>query len=507
MKNKLLFLSLVLSVSILFSACALGTNNTANQPAPTLDSHSIADITWDDRSVFTSGLIPSAQEVLERLPDATTYYIDLLIVDETKGYSGHQIVQYTNKEDVPLNAVYFRLFANIYEGVAEVSNVKINNASVEPIYEAEESSVRIPLPTSLQPGESIIIEMDFATILPKEMGGNYGLFGFFEDVLVLDLFYPVIPAYDASGWYSEVPAPNGDFPYFDASFYVVTAKVPASLTLASSGVNIDEQVDGNYRTVTFAAGPARDFYLAASERFTVKTQVIGDTTVNSYAPAEWEEGMQFALDVAVFALESFSSRFGEYPYSEFDVVSTPMLALGIEYPGITGIATALYDPDAVISGLPALVMLESVVAHEVGHQWFYNVVGSDQMQEPWVDEAVTQYVTGLYFLDRYGREGWQSFADSWDFRWSRTEYADIPIGLPAGDYVGNEYSAIVYGRGPIFLDVLATEMGQETFDAFLRDYYQSFQWELAYADDFKSLAEEYCDCDLTPMFEEWVFGD
>ena len=83
--------------------------------------------------------------------------------------------------------------------------------------------------------------------------------------------------------------------------------------------------------------------------------------------------------------------------------------------------------------------------------------------------------------------------------------AEIPIGLTADAYAGNEYGPIVYGRGPIFVTALAEEMGQETFDTFLRDYYTSNQWGIATGDVFRQLAEQHCQCDLTTLFEEWVY--
>jgi aminopeptidase N len=134
-------------------------------------------------------------------------------------------------------------------------------------------------------------------------------------------------------------------------------------------------------------------------------------------------------------------------------------------------------------------------------------VGNDQANEPWLDEAVTQYVTGLAFLDRYGSAGWQGYVDSWKARWARVDNADLPIGLPAGDYQGREYSAIVYGRGPLFLQALAEEMGQSTFDAFLSDYVQQNEWGIATSSEFKKLAETHCSCDLSNLFSQWVLPE
>jgi hypothetical protein len=111
----------------------------------------------------------------------------------------------------------------------------------------------------------------------------------------------------------------------------------------------------------------------------------------------------------------------------------------------------------------------------------------------------------MYFLDEYGENGRDQYRETWFNRWNRVSQEEIPIGKPAAEYLGPEYSAIVYGRGPIFLQELADTMGQEIFDAFLLDYALTYQWQVSTTADFKALAEEHCQCDLTPLFEEWVY--
>jgi aminopeptidase N len=127
------------------------------------------------------------------------------------------------------------------------------------------------------------------------------------------------------------------------------------------------------------------------------------------------------------------------------------------------------------------------------------------VDEPWLDEALAQYATLIYYEDYYGEAGRNGFRRSLERRWDRIDRADIPIGLPVRDYDGEEYSGIVYGRGPLFVELLAQEMGQETFDAFIHDYYQTYKWRIATGDDFKQLAERHCACDLTALFQSWVY--
>jgi hypothetical protein len=463
------------------------------------------DMDWDDRAIFRDGLIDAEQAALDGLPGATVYHMDLQIPDDFLVLQGRQQVRYTNQENEPLSEIYFRLFPNAAGGEAIASAVKVDEQDVEPAYEFEDSALRVPLPTALQPGQQVVIQMDFSVKVPLEMGGNYGLFGYFDNVLVLDEFYPVIPVYDDEGWNVEVPPPNADTSYFDASFYVVRVTAPAKLTVVASGIEVGRESEGDNQLLTFAAGPARDFYLAASDRYTVVSKKVGETEVNSYAFEERTDGAKLALQYAVDALKSYNERFGVYPYTELDVVSTPMQALGIEYPGIMGISLNLYDPDETVAGLPSRIMMEGTVAHEVAHQWFYNAVGNDQVDEPWLDEAMAQYLTGLYYADTYGESAAQSYRSSWNSRWDRVDRAEIPIGMPAGSYVDQEYGAIVYGRGPLFVAALAKEMGQEKFDEFLRDYYESHKWGIGTGDAFKQLAEGHCQCELTALFEEWVY--
>jgi aminopeptidase N len=478
---------------------------SAPSPVPTRVASHLFDIAWDDRATFREGLIETEQEALDRLPGATVYHIDLQIPDDFLLLQGREQVRYTNQENEPLDKVYFRLFPNILGGKTTVSAVEVDGQGVEPVYELYDSAMRVSLPTALQPGAQVVIQMDFAVQVPREMDYNYGLFGYFDSVLALNEFYPVIPVYDDEGWNVEIPSPSGDVTYFDTSFYVVRVTAPANLTVVASGFLVSHEYEADNQILIFAAGPARDFYLVASENYTVISETVGETTVNSYTLPERADGAELALEFATGALQSYNTRFGPYPYTEFDVVGTPMLALGMEYPGIVAIALDLYDPNEEIRGLPSQAVLESTVAHEVAHQWFYNAVGNDQVDEPWLDEAIVQYATGLYHLDVGGERAARSWRDSWYDRWERVDRADIPIGMPVGDYEGREYGAIVYGRGPLFIAALAEEMGQETFDEFLRDYYESHKWSIGTSETFRQLAEQHCRCDLTALFEEWVY--
>lgn len=472
----------------------------ATLPGPTL-----FDTTWDDRDIFRSGLVPSEQSLLDsQLPGAPVYHLALTLGQSPATITGQQELHYTNQETVALDETYFHLYPNLLGGEMDVSNVRVNGQAVEA--DDEGTVLRVPLDPPLPPGEQVVIAMDFVTRVPQELGRNYGIQAYVDDVLALAHFYPVVAIYDEAGWNIEPAPEQGDVTYADAAFYLLRLTAPAEQVVAASGVEIDRAADADTQTITFAGGPMRDFYMALSPDYDVVSTQVGDVVINSYARADLMDAAAQALDIAAFALQSFSERYGPYPYTEFDMVTTPTLALGIEYPGIIANTVRMYEPGNNFR-TPNEILLESTTAHEVAHQWFYNLIGNDQLDEPWLDESVTQHATYQYYVDRYGPLAGDSFYDTFELRWSVVEEEPIPIGQPVEIYDGNAYSAIIYGRGPIFVGELAETMGQEAFDRFIRAYADQFRWGITNTEDFRLLAEQECDCDLSPLFDEWIYAN
>jgi hypothetical protein len=475
------------------------------EPTPTaalvfqvgLPDSTLFDIAWDDRSIFAPGLTSAYQSALDERPGASVYHIDLTLTDDLTQVTGRQEVRYTNTEDAALDAITFRLFPNTFGGRSEATNVTVDAAPVEPGYELEDSALIVPLPAPLQPGEQVVIGMDFEVQVPTEPGPNYGAFALLDGVLALPHFYPMIAVYDDEGWNAEIAPTHGDVVYADSSYFLARVSAPAGQVVLGSGQEIAREEEDGRQVLTLAAGPVRDFYLVSSDRYEKLSEEVGETTIDAYAPPELAEANRRALAIAAQAFETYSERIGGYPFTQLDLAATPTLAGGIEYPGIVVVAEQIYDPD--------LPFFEAATAHEVAHQWFYSTVGNDQLDEPWLDESLTQFATWLYYEAAYGRAGYDGFRQSLSGRLDRASDPDMPIGLPVREYRDSDYSAIVYGRGPLFFEALRQEMGAKSFDAFLRDYYQRYRWDIATTEGLKALAEQHCNCDLTPMFEGWVY--
>jgi len=450
-----------------------------------------------DRSIYKDGLVPEYQDILNKLPYASMYEVNFNIADDMYHITGNETVTYTNAEDIDLNEVELRLFPNILGGEMHVDNVTVNSEVVAPNYALNNSLLIVPLKNPLKPKENIKLSMDFSLSVPQTVDLNYGVQAYYDDVLALAHAYPMIAVYDDEGWNAEIPPQSGDVTYADMSFFIVTVEAPKGVTLVGSGREINRQNNGNRQTVKYEAGPVRDFYLAASPNYQVFTKESNGVTLRFYTRDQLRAGAESALDTAARAIEVYGKRYAPYPYTELDFVSTPTLALGIEYPGMIAITEWIIQPGQDY--------LEGTIAHEVGHQWFYNLVGNDQLDDPWLDESLTQFATLQYFTDEYGKAGSESFRQDIEGRWASIDNAKIPVGLPVKDYTAAQYSGIVYGRGGLFFEALRDEMGRENFDAFMKDYVKINSWDIATPEKFKSEAETDCRCNLTSLFENWIY--
>jgi hypothetical protein len=490
---------LLLGLVLLLASCSTPIPSTTSTPAST-SQPGMFDTPWDDFSIFKGGLVPAKQSALDQLKDASVYHLEFNIAEDLYHVIGREEVKYMNTESVPLDQIQLRLFPNILGGEMTVTNTQINGTGVTPSYGLQDSVLTLLFSPALQPGQSAIIGMDFAVTVPQSLDQSYGVLSYNDDVLALAHAYPMISVYDDEGWNAEIPQEYGDVTYTDASFYLARVTAPQGVTLVPSGREISRDEAGQTQTVTVAAGPARDFYLAASPNYEKVSRKLGEVTINSFATAENKEGAEMALDVAGRAITDFNASYVHYPYNELDIVATPTTAGGIEYPGLVVIAARLYE-----GAKENPVYMEATVAHEVAHQWFYNLVGDDQLDDPWLDESLAQFSTLQYYGDEYGSSGAQGFEDYLNSRWAEINRAMIPVGLPVSKYTQTQYGAIVYGRGPLFFVALEQKMGKESFDAFLKDYTEQLCWGIATPEFLQSLAEKHCACDLDAFFQEWIY--
>ncbi len=456
-----------------------------------------------DLSVFAAALRPEFAADLYGMEEITRYDLELVLDMAKLQLTGRQVVHYTNHEQIPLDALYLRLLAN-YPGClgsTSVAKVESGGRPLEAIYEVDRTALRVPLTPPLAPGGKLELALEFEVKIPLDDDCRHADFTYSEGVLSLAHVYPQVAVYDEAGWQIGLPGEYGDLVYADAALYEVTMTLPADWVVAASGTEIARTTnpDGTV-TRSWVTGPARDFDLVLSPDYlTLSEEVEGIRVTSFYLPDHRLTG-QRALNYAVQALKVFEARFGPYRYNELDLAETPTAAGGIEYPGLIVLNTWFYEEE--------MTVLETVVAHEVAHQWWYNLIGSDQINEPWLDEGLASYVSVTYYEDTRRQEYGQTLLDFYqaDYQEVISDGLDLPANLPTAAYDLKTYGPIVYSKAALFFDAVHRQVGDADFRHILHRYYHRFLYGLARGEDLLSLAAEVSGKDLDPLYQTWILG-
>jgi hypothetical protein len=199
------------------------------------------------------------------------------------------------------------------------------------------------------------------------------------------------------------------------------------------------------------------------------------------------------------AARTRSEWIGEYPYNVVSAVQGPEgFGGGMEYPTIT-----LISPQANEK------LLEFTIAHEIGHNWFYGILGTNERLHPWMDEGINTFYDNRYTEWKYGKEGEiqfgsQSFAvknaERLVFESKAAVNKDQPINTDGDKFTHLNYSLIAYYKTGAWLEMVEKKLGKETFDKAMQEYYKEWQFKHPYPEDFKKVLETVSGQDLDPEF-------
>ena len=173
----------------------------------------------------------------------------------------------------------------------------------------------------------------------------------------------------------------------DCANYSVKLTVPGEYVVASGIKAKSCDVDEDKTTYYFETLKSRDVAFSLNKNYSVAEKKSGDKLIKYYFYDD--ESSDATLDYVADALEFFQKNFGEYPYDEFAVAKTPFDAGGMEYPRLVFVADDLDYDDYILAAV-----------HETAHQWWYGIVGNDQIKEPFLDESLAEYSTYLYFSEK-----------------------------------------------------------------------------------------------------------
>ncbi len=426
------------------------------------------------------------------------YHIRAQVDPAAASVSGSEDVRWVNRTGAPRDALVFRLYANLpYNGAdMQVTAARVGGRAVTPLLSPSRTVLRVPLDPPLADGGTAEVALDFRLHLPATSSEGYNLFHADPHLVTLVSWYPQVAPYRAGGWFTDDAPPDGDQVFSQAGGYLVELRVPRGFRVWGSGAPLP----GDGSTLRYAAAPVRDFFAIVADSYQEVSRTTGDGVRITVATSpELRAAAEQALDLAADIMTYFERRFGPYPYRRLVIVEGPVTAGGVEWP------MAVELPGGVFTrGGPSLGF---TLAHELAHQWWYGVVGDNQVDEPWLDEPFANYSALRWYEDRHP----DAFAALEGaivlnpYRGIEGTAADLPINLPVAAYpTEKEYARVVYGKGAYFLQQLEQQVGATVFERALQTYYRAEMYRVTSGAAFRSAVQSACGCDLSGLFDRFL---
>lgn len=463
-------------------------------------------------------------EVKKASKKLSAYSIVATLDDDNKVIVANESVKYINREEISFSTLCFHLYGNAFSekavtkpytnlnkircfpngenfGYLNVTEVSSKGNALEYFVGADGNILEVTLPHEIFPGESVIVEIAFELKLSE----NTHRLGFFEDTINLGNWYPIVCKY-VDGDFDRDPYYSIGDPFFsDMANYDVQISFPSKYILASTG-NLSTSSDvGNIKTERYNAKAVRDFAMVLGSNFQKKSEKIGDTEVNVFAYAG-DDAIDYYLETATKSLAFFSDMFGLYPYRSLSVVITRFMFGGMEYPNLVMISDKTSGQSETAK----------IIVHEIAHQWWYGLVGNDEIEEAWMDEALTEYSTFIFFEKHpeYKESREALIADATE---SYLLYTDViattklqlknKINYATYEYNSEyEYVYMVYVKGMLMFESLRTTVGDENFFGSLKQYYSSNKFKVATKRDMVYAFEDFSKINLESFFESWLEG-
>ena len=501
------------------------------------------------------------------------YTIDVSLNDKEHTLDGFERIEYINNSPDTLKFIWFHLWPNAYKndktaysdqslengstkfyfsnkedrGYINRLEFKVNNvtASIED-HPQHIDIVKLVLPSPLPPGQKIDITTPFHVKLPY----NFSRGGHDGESYQATQWYPKPAVYDRKGWHPIPYLDQGEF-YSEFGTFDVSITLPKNYVVAATGdlQNEDEKkwlltrssfswepqnekVKTKYgqtqtrtqlfptsaselKTLKYIQNNVHDFAWFADKRFIVKhdtCKLASGKIIDAYTfftPTQsdaWKNSLQTVED----ATRTRSEWIGEYPYNVVSAVQGPQgFGGGMEYPTITLISPETNEK-----------LLDFTIAHEVGHNWFYGILGTNERQHPWMDEGINTFYDNRYSNWKYGDKGELAFgsesfaikdAERLLFETKVAANKDQTINTEGGQFTNMNYDLIAYYKTGAWLELIEKKLGKDVFDKAIQEFYRQWQFKHPYPEDFKRSLEtssgQNLDTEFTLLDKKGVLPD
>ena len=365
--------------------------------------------------------------------------------------------------------------------------------------------IRILLPTPVQPGKTITLDIDFQTRLPRIIART----GFNHDYFLLGQWFPKIGVWQDGQWNCHQFHINSEF-FADFGVYQVNLTLPNEYVVGATGILLDEQLKDTLKTLSFRAEDVHDFAITAWPNFWREERMInGVNVVLLYAP-EHAGNIERYFSTISGTMNYLENWLMPYPYPNLTMVDMPLFAFlssGMEYP--------CFITCGSIWGVPRDIRLfpEEVTIHEFSHQYFYGILATNEFEEPWLDEGFTSYATLNVMNKLFGlHTSLSTFLniDRGELDSYRKAYINRPnldfVVKPSWDFKLGGYGTFSYDKPALFLKTMENYLGEKTMSRVLREYLARWKFKHPLTGDFLQVVQDVAPDIPENYFDQALYG-
>lgn len=465
------------------------------------------------------------------------FLIEVSLNEKEKSLDGYERLEYINNSPDTLSYIWFHLWSNAYKNdKTAFSEQLLRNGNTKFYFSDKEEKgymnrldfkvngltariedhpqyidiVKVILPSPLPPKEKAIITTPFHVKLPF----NFSRGGYDGSSFQVTQWYPKPAVYDLNGWHPMPYLDQGEF-FSEFGNYDVRITLPKDFVVAATGLlqnqeeiswmksridapakkkaissrsptsknapkkPVEETVDispSGTKSLRYLQENIHDFAWFANKDFIVNydsCQLQSGRVIDVYTfytekeKQVWKNSVQHSKD----AIRFYSNEVGEYPYDIISAVQgPPSFGGGMEYPTIT-----------VISPMATEQQLDIVLAHEIGHNWFYGILASNEREHPWMDEGINSFYDKKYTLYKYGTD---TNEEELVLQTLIKQHKDQPITTRSEDFTSLNYGTVAYHKTAVWLQLVEEKLGEEKFKQTLQEYYNKWKFKHPYPKDF-----------------------
>lgn len=412
---------------------------------------------------------------------------------------------YSTQETAPFDA---KDMASAYPqgfsaGGITVSDIAVNGKAAQSALSENGQQLTIQLGKNVGKGGSAKVTMHFVVNLPKA-DGRFGMIG---NTVNLGNWYPIMAMRQNGEWVYTDYVSTGDPFFSEVADYKLSMTMPANYTFVGSASATKEDKSGN-AVWTSSGKKLRDYACVLSSAFKKGSVTVGETTINCYY-TENEAQAAYAMDSANKAIALFTELFGAYPYPEYNIVQTNFFIGGMEYPGLVMIDNSYFESGNTHA-------LENVIVHETAHQWWYGVVGNNQISDAWIDEGLATYCTMLYYERNKDPDTYKMYFKYYitnGYRFSRDnartrfdEFSEI-MNRPLSSYEDAQiYNMLCYEKSAMMFQSVREVLGDDLFFANMRELYTSNQFGIVSQKEVLNALGRNTTKPAKQIIESWLSG-